>query len=447
MAVTGAVTDTIAAVATAPGRGGIGVVRVSGPVADTVARGMLEKLPAPRHATFAAFLDASGAPIDEGLALWFPGPESYTGEDVLELQGHGGPRVLAMVLARCLELGARPARAGEFTQRAFLNGKLDLAQAEAVADLIDAYSEAAARGAMRSLRGEFSARVRALADELTLLRVRVEGAIDFPDEGIDFMRAERIDERLRELRDMLEQVLDSARQGALLREGLHVVLVGQPNVGKSSLLNRLAGHEAAIVTAIAGTTRDTVREQVLLDDVPLHVIDTAGLRATRDPVERAGIERTWQAIAHADIALLLVDSAHGMGTAEARIVERLPRIPRLIVHNKTDLSGESARVSGDGDEVWLSARTGDGVDLLRRRLLEVAGWQARAEGAFLARGRHLDALRAAGRHLDAAATQLGQPELCAEELRLAQDRLGGITGAVSGDDLLGEIFARFCIGK
>jgi tRNA modification GTPase len=439
--------DTIAAIATAPGRGGIGVVRVSGPAARAVACGMLGRAPRARLATHAAFLDACGEPLDDGIALWFDGPASYTGEDVLELQGHGGPQVLDMVLARCLELGARLAEPGEFSRRAYLNGKLDLAQAEAVADLIDAQSQAAARCVLRSLRGEFSERIHALVQGLTELRMRVEAAMDFPEEGIDFMASEHVEPRLDALSDALDAVLEAARQGALLREGMRVVLIGQPNVGKSSLLNRLAGHEAAIVTEIAGTTRDTVRELIQIDGVPLHAIDTAGLRDTDDPVEKAGIARTWAAIEQADAALLLVDAAHGVGAREAEILAKLPDIPRLTLHNKIDLTGEPARFNPDSGELWLSALSGAGIELLCARLLHLAGWHGHEGGTFMARARHLEALRAARGHLLRARGQLAQPELCAEELRLAQDSLTAITGAFSADDLLGEIFSRFCIGK
>ncbi|MEW6253581.1 MAG: tRNA uridine-5-carboxymethylaminomethyl(34) synthesis GTPase MnmE, partial [Planctomycetota bacterium] len=383
---------------------------------------------------------------DEGIALYFAAPHSFTGENVLELHGHGGPVVMNLLLARCLELGARLAQPGEFSRRAFLNGKLDLAQAEAVADLIDAASAEAARSAVRSLSGAFSARVHELVDGLTRLRTLVEATLDFPEEEIDFLEQADAFGRLDALNASLAAVRAQARQGALLREGLTVVLIGQPNVGKSSLLNQLAGFEAAIVTEIAGTTRDTVREAIQIRGVPLHVIDTAGLRETEDAVERLGIERTWAAVAQADVALLLVDAAHGLGAAEAAILARLPtRVARLTVHNKIDVTGEAPRVAGD--DVWLSAKTGAGVDLLRARLLEAAGWQTAGEGAFMARARHLDALGRAANHIDAARAAARRLELFAEELRLAQAALSEITGEFTADDLLGEIFGSFCIGK
>ncbi|MFN3751146.1 MAG: tRNA uridine-5-carboxymethylaminomethyl(34) synthesis GTPase MnmE [Thiobacillus sp.] len=438
--------EAIAAIATAPGRGGVGVVRISGADVAPFAAGVLGRLPAPRQATYARFLAADGSVIDEGIALYFAAPHSFTGEAVLELQGHGGPVVMGLLLARCLELGARLAQPGEFSRRAFLNGKLDLAQAEAVADLIDAASAEAARSAARSLAGAFSARIHALVDALTRLRTLVEATLDFPEEEIDFLEQADAFGRLDALDAGLAEVRAQARQGALLREGLTVVLIGQPNVGKSSLLNQLAGFEAAIVAEIAGTTRDTVREAIQIEGVPLHVIDTAGLRETGDAVERLGIERTWAAVEKADVALLLVDAAHGLGAAEAAILARVPaRVARLTVHNKIDVTGEAPRVAGD--DVWLSAKTGAGVDLLRARLLEAAGWRTAGEGAFMARARHLDALGRAASHLAAARAAAGRLELFAEELRLAQAALSEITGEFTADDLLGEIFGSFCIGK
>ncbi len=437
--------DPIAAIATAPGRGGVGVVRVSAADVAAFAEGLLGRPLRPRHATFAQFRAADGSALDEGIALYFPAPHSFTGEAVLELQGHGGPVVLNLLLQRCVELGARLAEPGEFSRRAFLNGKLDLAQAEAVADLVDAASAEAARSALRSLSGAFSARIHALVEGLTRLRTLVEATLDFPEEEIDFLQQADAFGQLDALDANLAAVRAQARQGALLREGLTVVLVGQPNVGKSSLLNQLAGFEAAIVTEIAGTTRDTVREAIQIRGVPLHVIDTAGLRDTEDAVERLGIARTWDAVEQADVALLLVDAAHGVGDAEAAILARLPDIARLTVHNKIDVAGEAPRAVAD--EIWLSARTGAGVDLLRERLLEAAGWQAAGEGGFMARARHLDALARATRHIAAARAAAGALELFAEELRLAQAALSEITGEFTADDLLGEIFGSFCIGK
>lgn len=440
-------TDVIAAIATAPGRGGIGVVRISGPDLAKLAEGILGALPPPRQARFARFRGEHGEVLDEGIALYFKAPHSFTGEDVLELQGHGGPQVLQMILARCQVLGARPAEPGEFSRRAFLNDKIDLAQAESIADLIDAQSQAAARSAIRSLTGEFSTGVHELAEAIVRLRMLVEATLDFPEEDIDFL--ERADARgqLDGIRERLASILGRAQQGALLREGLHVVLVGQPNVGKSSLLNQLAGYEAAIVTEVAGTTRDAVREAIQIEGIPLHITDTAGLRETDDPVERIGIARTWAALERADVALLLVDAGHGVGEREAAILGRLPDIPRLTLHNKIDLTAEPARQSSDGNEIWLSAKQGAGVDLLKRRLLELAGWQHAGEGAFMARRRHLDALRTAENRLQAARDALGHLEFMAEELRLAHQALMTITGEFSADDLLGEIFSRFCIGK
>jgi tRNA modification GTPase len=442
--------DTIAAIATAPGRAGIGVVRVSGPRLERFAAGLLGRPAQPRLATRATFRDAAGAAIDDGLALYFPAPHSYTGEDVLELQGHGGPVVLQMVLRRCLELGARLAEPGEFTRRAFLNDKLDLAQAEAVADVIEAATETAARGAVRSLQGEFSRTVHALVDELIELRALVEATLDFPEEEVDPLDRADARGRLERLRAALARTLDRAQQGSLLRTGLHVVIAGQPNVGKSSLLNRLAGEELAIVTPIPGTTRDTIRQAIQLEGVPLHLVDTAGLRDTTDEVERLGIARTWVEIEQADLLLLIVDAAAGVTAADEAIVARLPaRLPRVVVHNKIDLIGEATRVVPDADAtaVHLSARTGAGVDLLRAHLLERAGWHPAEESPFIARERHLVCLRRAAERLDAASAQAQASELLAEELRLAQGELNAITGEFTADDLLGEIFARFCIGK
>ena len=437
--------DLIAAIATAPGRGGVGVVRVSGADIVPLAKAILGRILEARHATYCRFLDGEGRVLDEGIALYFAAPHSFTGEHVLELQGHGGPVVLNLILQRCLELGARLAEPGEFSRRAFLNGKLDLAQAEAVADLIDAASTEAARSAVRSLTGVFSARIVELVEALTRLRMLVEATLDFPEEEIDFLRDADAFGRLDAIEASLQTVRAQARRGALLREGLTVVLIGQPNVGKSSLLNQLAGFEAAIVTEIAGTTRDTVREAIQIAGVPLHIIDTAGLRETDDAVERLGIARTWAAVENADVALLLVDAAHGLGGQEAGILARLPKLTRLTIHNKIDVTAEAPRVIGD--EIWLSAKTGDGVELLREKLLEAAGWQAAGGGAFMARARHLDALARGATHLAAARKATGQLELFAEELRLAQAALSEITGEFSADDLLGEIFSKFCIGK
>jgi tRNA modification GTPase len=438
--------DVIAAIATAPGRAGIGVVRVSGTGLAPFVERVLGRVPPPRHAVRATFTDAAGEAIDDGLALWFPAPHSYTGEDVLELQGHGGPVVMRMLLARCVALGARLAEPGEFTRRAFLNDRLDLAQAESVADLIDASTEAAARSALRSLQGEFSARVHEVERQLVELRMLVEATLDFPEEEIDPTDREAARVRLAAVRAAVADTLAAARQGSLLRTGIHVVLAGQPNVGKSSLLNRLAGEELAIVTPIAGTTRDAVRQGIQIEGVPIVVVDTAGLRETDDEVERIGIARTWSEIERADVLLLIVDARAGVTAADEAIVAGLPeKLVRVVVHNKIDLAGPAPAIA-DAD-IRLSARTGEGVELLRRRLLDAAGWRDAAGGTFMARERHVAALTAANARLDAAHEALAQPELFAEELRLAQAALAEITGEFTADDLLGEIFSRFCIGK
>ena len=446
----GARGDVIAAIATAPGRGGIGVIRVSGADLRRFAEELCGRIPRPRHAGFVRFLDASGSPIDEGLLLYFPSPASFTGEDVLELQGHGGPVVLRLLLERCVELGARLALPGEFSQRAFLNGRMDLAQAEAVADLIDASSAQAARSAVRSLGGAFSERIGCLIDELIDLRMLVEATLDFPEEEIDFLERARAFERLQSVADHLRSVLATASQGALLREGMKVVLAGQPNVGKSSLLNVLAGEDRAIVTEVAGTTRDVLRESIHIEGVPVHVVDTAGLRDTLDPVERIGVERTWREIEDADVIVHLVDSRVGWGDAEREIDSRLPDgIPRVRVFNKIDLTGEQvSRVDGVGHvSVRVSVRNGAGLDLLRQVLLDAVGWVPEGEDVFLARERHLVALRASLGHVEAAFSLGGSLDLFAEELRVAHDALGEITGQFTADDLLGVIFSRFCIGK
>ena len=442
--------DPIAAIATAPGRGGIGVVRVSGKNLAPLAQALLGKAPAPRNAVRAGFLDAHGTAIDDGIALYFPAPHSYTGEDVLELQGHGGPVVMQMLLRRCLELGARLAEPGEFTRRAFLNDKLDLAQAEGVADLIEAATDSAARCALRSLRGEFSAAIEDLLRQLIELRMLVEATLDFPEEELDPLDRADVRGRHAKLVSAIDTALAKSRQGSLLRTGLQVVLAGQPNVGKSSLLNCLAGEELAIVTAIPGTTRDSVRQAIHIDGVPLNIVDTAGLRDTQDEVERMGIARTWSEIGRADVVLLLVDARAGVTRQDLELVERIPQsAKRVFVHNKIDLAGGEPRVQrGEAStNLYLSAKTGAGMDLLRAELLAAAGWQQGAEDLFMARERHLVALRRAALHAARAGEHLGRPELFAEELRLAQEQLNSITGEFAADDLLGEIFSRFCIGK
>ncbi len=445
--------DTIAAIATAPGRGGVGIVRVSGPRVPAIAECLLGSLPTPRRAAFRRFTDTEGHALDEGIVLYFPAPASFTGEHVLELQGHGGPVVLDLLLARVVALGVRPARPGEFSERAFLNGKLDLTQAEAVADLIAATSAQAARAAMGSLQGEFSQRIEALVEGLIDLRLWIESAIDFPEEEIDFLADGALAAKLGRLRADLAALLGSAAQGRLLRDGMTVVIAGRPNAGKSSLLNRLTGREAAIVTDIPGTTRDVLREYIHLDGMPLHVIDTAGLRESDDPVEREGIRRAWDEIARADRILVLADDSEGVGAEEEAMRARLPAdTPVTLVRNKIDLSGA---VAGEGQGAWgveirLSAKTGEGVARLREHLKACMGYQGEHEGQFMARRRHLDALERAGEALARARVQLEEVragELAAEELRLAQEALGEITGEFSSDDLLGRIFSSFCIGK
>jgi tRNA modification GTPase len=451
--------DPIAAIATAPGRGGVGIVRVSGknlaPLIDAICARPLK----PREATYLPFRDAQQQPIDQGLAIHFPAPHSYTGEDVLELQAHGGPVVLQLLLARCLEAGAavgvRVAQPGEFTERAFLNDKIDLAQAEAVADLIDASTEAAARSASRSLSGAFSNEIHGLRDALVHLRMLVEATLDFPEEEIDFLRQADAQGQLDRLEQQLAGVMRRTRQGALLRDGIKVVIAGQPNAGKSSLLNALAGAELAIVTPIAGTTRDKVAQTIQIEGVPVHVIDTAGLRHSEDEVEKIGIERAWNEIESADAVLFLHDLTRTAGTdyqaADAAIAEmlseKLPaRVPVLDVWNKADVQ---AHIPAGG--LALSAKTGAGLDLLRQKLLEIAGWQSAPEGIYTARERHVQALARVGEHLARAQAQLAAQaqllDLLAEELRLAQNALNEVTGAFSSDDLLGVIFGSFCIGK
>jgi tRNA modification GTPase len=446
--------EIIAAVATPPGRGGIGIVRISGPDLAAIISGVLDRPLDPRVATFATFVGSRGEALDQGIALLFPAPASYTGETVLELQGHGGPAVLALVLGRCLDLGARLAEPGEFTKRAFLNGKLDLAQAEGVADLIEAATTTAARAAARSLTGDFSREIHAAVDALTELRMFTEATLDFPDEDIEFLRGADAAGKLAALRERLAAIIGRARQGSLLREGLGVVLIGQPNVGKSSLLNRLVGEDVAIVTPVPGTTRDSIRSSIEIRGIPLHIIDTAGLRPTADEVEKLGIERTLSAIERADLALIVTDAREPDHPADAAIAAKLPgSLPRIVVRNKIDLARTSARgdVTGRASEIWLSAKTGEGLQSLRDAILAAVGAREDMEGTFLARERHLSALRSADEHLAGAAAHLaGAPpplELFAEELRLAQEALAGITGEFTADDLLGAIFSRFCIGK
>jgi len=452
----------IAAIATAPGRGGIGVVRASGKNLQSLAKALFKDTDLkPRHATYIPFTQADGSIIDQGIAIYFKAPHSYTGEDVIELQGHGGPIVLQMLLQRVLEAGAeqglRLAEPGEFTRRAYLNDKLDLAQAEAVADLIDASTEAAAKSASASLSGAFSQTIHALVERVTHLRMLVEATLDFPEEEIDFLEKSDARGQLKGIVEALDQVFKQASQGALLREGLNVVLVGQPNVGKSSLLNALAGAEVAIVTPIAGTTRDKVSETIQIEGIPLNIIDTAGIRGhdeAVDVVERIGIERTWGEVGKADVILHLLDADHGPTRHDEAIVANFPQgVPVLRIWNKIDLSGHKPSVDEmpDATHIYLSANEKTGIDLLRAELLRIAGWQQTGESLYLARERHLIALRNASKHLDYASQHAAQTDqsldLFAEELRLAQVQLSTITGEFSSDDLLGVIFSRFCIGK
>ena len=469
--------DPIVAIATAPGRGAVGIVRVSGRGLDALVQALCGRALKAREATYLPFRDAQGQAIDQGLALYFPGPHSYTGEDVLELQAHGGPVVLQLLLARCLEAGAttdpatgqpclpglRVAQPGEFTERAFLNDKIDLAQAEAIADLIDASTEAAARSASRSLTGAFSAEIHGLRDALIHLRMLVEATLDFPEEEIDFLRKADAHGQLLNLQQALASVMQRARQGALLREGIKVVIAGQPNAGKSSLLNALAGAELAIVTPIAGTTRDKVQQTIQIEGVPLHIIDTAGLRDSSDEVERIGIARAWEEIAGADAVLFLHDLARADAMdyiasdadIERALGQKLPKtVPVIDVWNKLDCARAPLPASGaEGRRptVCLSARTGEGLDSLRHTLLQIAGWQSAPEGVYIARARHVQALRAVATHLEEAFHQLQAQEpaldLLAEDLRLAQNALNAITGEFTSDDLLGVIFSSFCIGK
>ncbi|WP_233080364.1 tRNA uridine-5-carboxymethylaminomethyl(34) synthesis GTPase MnmE [Rheinheimera soli] len=451
-------TDTIAAQATATGRAGVGIIRVSGPAVSAVASAILGKVPKPRTAEYLPFLDAQKQTLDQGIALYFPGPNSFTGEDVLELQGHGGPVLLDMLLRRVLEMkDVRIARPGEFSERAFLNDKLDLTQAEAIADLIDASSEQAARSAMHSLQGEFSRKIHDLVEKVIYLRIYVEAAIDFPDEEIDFLSDGKVAGDLADIISDLAGIQKQATQGSILREGMRVVIAGRPNAGKSSLLNALAGREAAIVTEIAGTTRDVLREHIHIDGMPLHIIDTAGLREATDKVEQIGIERAWQEIEQADRVLFMVDGTTTSATSPAEIwpdfMSRLPKdLGLTVIRNKADLTGETTGASQDGDYpvFHISAKTNSGIEELRDHLKACMGFDANTEGSFIARRRHLDALERAAEHLAIGDAQLHNHlagELLAEELRLTQQHLNEITGEFSSDDLLGRIFSSFCIGK
>ena len=450
--------ETIVAQATPIGRGGVGILRVSGPLAAEVAKAVVGKELKPRLANYLPFQDIDGSTLDQGIALFFKAPNSFTGEDVLELQGHGGQVVLDLLLKRILQVkGVRLARPGEFSEQAFLNDKLDLAQAEAIADLIDASSEQAARSALKSLQGEFSNKVNQLVDQVIYLRTYVEAAIDFPDEEIDFLADGKIEGHLDDIIAQLDKVRSEARQGSILREGMKVVIAGRPNAGKSSLLNALAGREAAIVTDIAGTTRDVLREHIHIDGMPLHIIDTAGLRDATDEVERIGITRAWNEIEQADRVLLMLDSSdpasNDLEKVRSEFLAKLPaNLPVTIIRNKTDLSGEGESIQEENGYtiIRLSAQTQQGMDFLREHLKQSMGYQTGTEGGFLARRRHLEALEKAAEHLEAGHIQLTQfyaGELLAEELRLVQNHLSEITGQFTSDDLLGNIFSSFCIGK
>jgi len=452
-------TDTIAAIATAPGQAGVGIVRVSGPKASAIARAMLGFEPKPRYAHFGPFLDTQGELIDEGIGLYFPNPNSFTGEDVFELQGHGGTVILDLLLREVCNLGARLARPGEFSERAFLNDKLDLAQAEAIADLIESSSEQAARCAVRSMQGVFSRQIDDLVDAVTHLRIYVEAAIDFPEEEIDFLADGKVASDLAGLLQRVENILSEAQQGTILRDGMKVVIAGRPNAGKSSLLNALAGREAAIVTAIEGTTRDVLREHIHIDGMPLHIIDTAGLRDSPDEVEQIGIARAWEEIRQADRILLMVDATTTGKTEPHEIwpdfIDQLPKnAPVTVIRNKVDLSGEQVGICDEPEQVApvvrLAAKEAEGLDILRDHLKACIGFASTTEGGFLARRRHLDALERARDSLVQGQSQLqgyGAGELLAEDLKAAQDSLGEITGHLTPDELLGKIFSSFCIGK
>lgn len=447
--------DVIAAIATPPGRGGIGIIRISGKNLQPLARILLGKSPEPRRAEFGGFFDEHGQVLDRGILLYFPAPHSYTGEDVIELHGHGGPVIMNLLLSRCLQLGARLAEPGEFTLRAFLNNKMDLLQAESVIDLINASTADAARCAIRSLSGEFSAAITRLTQALIHLRMLVEATLDFPEEELDFLQSTQAIDQLQRIQQQLEQVLAASRQGALLQSGIHIALVGRPNVGKSSLLNQLAQADVAIVTEFPGTTRDTIRQSIEIEGIPLHLVDTAGLRETSDVIEQQGIARTYDAAKQARLILLVIDSCQGVTSEDRGILACLPQeLPVLMIYNKIDLSAEMPRITENeyGTAIYLSAKSGAGIDLLRSALLQKIGWQANiaGEGLYMARQRHLQALIRASQHLQSAAVLLDESntlELLAEELRLAQQELSAITGEFTADDLLGNIFSNFCIGK
>lgn len=443
--------DNIVAIASGSGQAGVGVIRISGNSLVELAQALTRKRNLkPRFAHYGEFVDANGAIIDSGLIIWFDAPRSFTGEDVLELQGHGSPVVLNMLLKRCLELGCRLAEAGEFTKRAYLNGKLDLVQAESIADLIHAESEATAKGALKSLKGEFSRHIDVINEQLINLRMFVEATLDFPEEDIEFIANAKIKQKLEVLREQIHQLLSSTQQGVILNNGANIVIIGRPNVGKSSLLNALANEEVAIVTSIAGTTRDIVRQKIIIDGVPFNIIDTAGIRETQDVVEQIGIERAISAVKGADLALVLIDDSIGMSDEDRQILDKLPaELPRIFVHNKIDLSAGVASIteSESGTQVYISAKLNLGINLLRQKLLSLIGWESSASDVFLARTRHLDAMRLTVAHIDNAFSNWQSLEILAEELRYSHTALSNITGEFSADDLLGEIFSKFCIGK
>lgn len=445
--------DTIAAIATAPGRGGVGIVRVSGPKSLAIAESILGRTPKPRYAHYGHFIGEADQILDQGIGLFFPNPNSFTGEDVFELQGHGGPVVLQWLLDRVVQLGARLAKPGEFSQQAFLNDKLDLAQAEAIADLIDASSEQAAKSALKSLQGEFSAEINTLVEQLIQLRIFVEAAIDFPEEEIDFLSDGKVAGQLQHILDQLHRVFASAQQGLLLREGMSVVILGRPNAGKSSLLNALSGKESAIVTDIAGTTRDIVKEEILIDGMPLHILDTAGLREATDAVEQIGIQRAWEAIEQADRILVMVQADESVHPEDQVILAKMPsHIPVTVIHNKIDLIAKLPGLvkTPQNTEIWLSAKHRQGLNLHKTHLKTEMGYAQTAEGVFMARKRHIDALKTALALVEAGQEQLevfAAGELLAEDLRQAQNALSEITGQFTSDDLLGRIFTSFCIGK
>lgn len=441
-------TDTIVAIATGQGVGGIGVIRLSGFNLADIGGKLLGTVPSPRNANYLTFYGADGYPIDRGIVLYFPAPLSYTGEDVLELQGHGGKAVMQLLLQRCVELGARIAQPGEFTKRAYLNNKIDLAQAESVADLIEANTAEAARSALRSLQGEFSAAVNNLISQLTALRIFTEATLDFPEEDIDTFDVAHREQLLQNIQGQLFNTLQKAQQGNLLREGAHVVLAGRPNVGKSSVLNKLSGEEVVLVSDVPGTTRDSIRQEIQIRGIPLHIIDTAGLRESQDVVENMGMDRTRQAMQKADLIMLLLESDQGITAEDEAILNSLPtETPRILVFNKMDLLIHKTLLSKT-DGIFISAKTGKNMEALCAKLLDMIGWSDSAgEGVFMARTRHVQALKTAHHHLNQAGCVLENLELLAEELRLAQQALGSITGKFTADDLLGEIFSRFCIGK